>query len=746
MTPSLRLALVVHNHQPIGNFDGVVEEAYRDSYLPLLEALARRKSLRLTLHISGSLYDWLEERHPEYLEQVAALHRRGRVQILGGAYYEPILPMLPRRDRLAQIRLFSEKLAQRFGAAPRGMWLAERVWEQQLAGDLAAAGIQHTVVDDFHFRNVGLKPEQLRGYYLTEDEGKLLALFPGNERLRYLIPFAPPEEAIAYLRSVAEAQPGATLVFADDGEKFGSWPGMREHCHTHGWLDRFFTLLENEPWIQTTTLEETCAQVEPLGKIYLPDGSYREMCGWSTLADNGAAAVAPAGRAVEQDARDYAARSELGTWRNFLVKYPEAGEMHARMLMVSDRVERAAEAGYPDEVVAAARRELYQAQCNCAYWHGTFGGVYYSHLRQAIYRHLIRADDILDQTADRPDAWAEVSVRDHNLDAKPEVCLAGDQLVGFFAPHAGGSLYELDLRHAARNVLAVLARRSEGFHAHELHTADDAARAVLHGCTADAGRRRSFVEHFYDAPPSLDDVATGRAADLGDFADGRFQFQVQATPTAARLRMVREGNVAGTPIKLTKTFTLAAGSQEIVCEYLLENLPTDRAWQFAVEFNFAGFAGAGRGYLQQPEGRRLGGLAAPLEFPNLQACELVDEGLGVRVGLNASRAAALWTYPVAAVHRSQVGLEATRQAVCAVPHWLVRADAQGRWGLTVSLPVRALPEVRLRDDAGLSLRPDLGDRAPVLEFPAARIVTETEVVRSEPEVRRKTTRRLKKAG
>lgn len=743
MTPSLRLALVVHNHQPIGNFDGVVEEAYRDSYLPLLEALAKRRSLRLTLHLSGSLYDWLEERHPEYLEQVAALHRRGRLQILGGGYYEPILPMLPRRDRLAQIRLFSEKLAARFGAPPRGMWLAERVWEQQLAGDLAAAGIQHTVVDDYHFRNAGLVPEQLRGYYLTEDEGRLVALFPGNERLRYLIPFAPPEEAIDYLRSVAEAQPGATLVFADDGEKFGSWPGMREHCHTHGWLDRFFTLLENEPWIQTTTLEETCATVEPLGKIYLPDSSYREMGQWSSLA--GSTAVAARGNHVEADARDANAhegelRRTPGTWRNFLVKYPEAGEMHARMLMVSDRVERAAAAGYPEPIITAARRELYRAQCNCAYWHGTFGGVYYSHLRQAIFRHLIRADDILDRTADRPEAWAEVSVRDHNLDAKPEVCLAGDQLVGFFAPHAGGSLYELDLRHAARNVLAVLARRHESFHE------GDAA------VSPDVAARRSFVEHFYDQPPALADVAAGRAQDLGDFATGRFQFQVQQTPTAARVRMQREAAVAGHPVKLTKTFTLAAGSHEIVCEYLLENLPAYRNWHFAVELNLAGFAGAGRGYIQQPrqsdrtEGRRLGGLATPLEFPNLQACELVDEGLGVRIGFQASRAAALAIFPVAAVHRSQVGLEATQQAVCAVAQWLVKADAQGRWGLTLSLPVHAVPERRLRDDAGLPLRPDLGDVAPQLEFPTARVITETQTVRGEPEVRRRTTRRLKKAG
>ena len=32
MPNTIRLALVLHNHQPIGNFDGVFEQAYQDSY------------------------------------------------------------------------------------------------------------------------------------------------------------------------------------------------------------------------------------------------------------------------------------------------------------------------------------------------------------------------------------------------------------------------------------------------------------------------------------------------------------------------------------------------------------------------------------------------------------------------------------------------------------------------------------------------------------------------------------------
>jgi hypothetical protein len=732
MNPQLRLALVVHNHQPIGNFDPIVEAAYHDSYLPFLRALSRHPRLRTALHFSGSLFDWLEERHPEFLDEVAVLHKAGRVQILGGAYYEPILPMIPRRDRLAQIKLYIAKLAERFGDAPRGMWLAERVWEQQLAGDLAAAGIEHTIVDDFHFANAGLKPEQLRGYYLTEDEGRLLAVLPGNERLRYMIPFASPEETIEYLREVATQQPGSTLVFADDGEKFGTWPGTKEYARDSRWLERFFELLDENRWIETATPADICTQVAPLGKIYLPDCSYREMTEWAAL--DGA-----------PQCRD--ARPKPAPWRNFLVKYPEAGEMHTRMLMVSDRVERARAAGYPEEVLAAASRELYKAQCNCAYWHGTFGGVYLSHLRQAIYRHLIRADDILDRTADRPAQWTDLSVRDHNLDAHQEVCLANDKLMAFLAPHAGGCLYELDLRRGATNVLATVARKTESFHAEADYATGGDVRTAIAASATDASPRRSLVEHFYSEAPTPAELAQGRMLDIGDFAGAIFPFQVRRTPQTSELRMRRLGCVAGLPVRVTKTVVVAAGADRITCEYLLENLPSDRTFHFAVEFNVAGFEHGEDRYLQQNGDRRLGDLSQPIEFPNLRDLELVDAALGLRVGIATSKPASFLTYPIAAAHRKQGGLEATHQATCVVPYWLVRADAKGTWSVTLTLPLEsAAAGAPHRNATGQFVRHDLGDVVPDLEIPQAKTITHTEVVQDKPEVRRKTTRRLKSAG
>ena len=151
----VRLILALHNHQPVGNFDGVFEDAYRTSYRPFLDVLENYPEIPFVLHTSGPLLEWLVEQHPEYIARVRALVEAGRVEILGGGFFEPILTMIPHRDRVGQIRAFSSYLQELFRARVRGMWVPERVWEQHLVSAIVEAGIEYTVLDDFHFERAG---------------------------------------------------------------------------------------------------------------------------------------------------------------------------------------------------------------------------------------------------------------------------------------------------------------------------------------------------------------------------------------------------------------------------------------------------------------------------------------------------------------------------------------------------------------------------------------------------------------
>ncbi len=175
----IRFVFALHNHQPVGNFDGVFEGAYRDSYAPFLELLEGYPEILISLHTSGCLMEWLIEHKPEYVDRLRRFVARGQIEIMGGGFYEPILPMIPPRDRVGQIRSYTEYLQKLFQTKIRGMWVPERVWEQNLVTDIAAAGIEYTVLDDYHFKQAGLEEHQLFGYYLSEDNGRLIRIFPG---------------------------------------------------------------------------------------------------------------------------------------------------------------------------------------------------------------------------------------------------------------------------------------------------------------------------------------------------------------------------------------------------------------------------------------------------------------------------------------------------------------------------------------------------------------------------------------
>jgi hypothetical protein len=709
MAANIRLVLALHDHQPVGNFDGVFEQAYQDSYLPLLDVFESYPTLPMALHTSGSLMEWLEEHHGEYVDRLAALAAAGRIEIIGGAFYEPILTMLSPRDRVGQIAAYSDWLQKRLGVDVQGMWIPERVWEQALASDLVEAGIRYTLLDDFHFRSAGLTQEELYGYYVTEDDGKVLNVLPGSERLRYSIPFASPHETIDYLRSVAEQRPGSVLVFADDGEKFGVWPDTKRHVFDNGWLRQFLDLLvANESWLQVTTPAEVLANVAPLGKVYLPEGSYREMTEWA-LPTGQITQYEQVRHEMKDDPRwpKIAPLVRGGFWRNFKRKYPEADEMYCRMQMVSQRLQEATDAGLDSQLLDRARTELYRGQCNCSYWHGAFGGIYLPHLRNAIYQHLIAADNLLEELLGRSvqgdgEGWVEASSGDFNFDARPEVRLTSDRLIALIAPARGGQIYELDVRTICHNLLATLTRRPEAYHAKVLagaHGADDGVSSIHdrvvfkqegldQQVVYDSHPRKSLIDHFYDPSATVDQVATGQATERGDFIQGQYTARIRRNPERVQVMLSRAGHVGDVPVTITKGVTLAAGSSSLEIAYLLENLPPNQPLHFAVELGFAGLpAAADDRYFYAADHEVLGDLGQRLDLTNASSLGLVDQWLDIDLCLSLDRPGGIWTFPIQSVSQSEGGFELVHQSTVVLPHWIVRGDAEGRWSVTLTLDI-----------------------------------------------------------
>ena len=706
MSGHVRLILTLHNHQPVGNFDGVFEGAFQDSYVPFLNVLQDFPDLPIVLHFSGSLLDWLARHHPEYINRIREFVRRGQVELLGGPYYEPILAAIPRRDRIGQIRLYKQHLEELFDTQVRGMWVPERVWEQSFAGDIAEAGIEYTLLDDTHFRNAGLNEDELQGYYLTEESGRLLKVFAGGERLRYLIPYADPYETINHCRQIAERFSNPVMIFGDDGEKFGVWPGSKDHVYRDGWLRRFFTALqENRSWLHVTTMAETVDHVSPLGRMYLPDASYREMTEWALPTEKQTHyRNLVAGNEQRHDWHSMRQFVRAGFWRNFLVKYPEANEMYARMMQVSRRLEESTSvsASAPvAQLLAEAKRELYRGQCNCSYWHGAFGGLYLPHLRNAIFSSLIAADSLLDRAAGRRGHWVDIQADDFNLDARKEIRLSGDRMVAYLSPGRGGHLYELDVRQIRTNLLATLNRRSEPYHDRIRQHAGQPVSESGGGVDPNGGvrfkqpdldqklqydpwPRKSLVDHFLQPGLTHESFVRGHG-EIGDFVEGVYLSKIRRSDDRVEAILWRDGNLGPYKVKVSKTIALSSqqgSSLEIT--YLLENLPAGLPIHFGIECNFAAMAaGASDRYYYDENGQNMGLLDSQHATPHLSRIGLVDEWLGLDVSLDISRPASFWTQPIQTVSQSESGFELVHQSCSVMPHWEFLAPADGRWTVTL---------------------------------------------------------------
>ena len=457
-------AFGLHLHQPVGNFDWVFEQHLAQVYRPLLHEIIGGGAAPASLHISGPLLDWLEQHHGGFLDELGRWVTDGKVELLAAGYDEPILVTLTREDRLEQVGRLRDALRSRFGVLAEGLWLTERVWEPHLAGDLHEAGIRYALVDDRHFLVAGFEREALHQPWRTEDGGRVLDLFPIDEHLRYLVPFRPPAEFAAYLSGLGTApapggdpvRPPRVAVLADDGEKFGGWPGTFEWVYQKGWLIEFLATLDDlraTGAVRLATLSEALREVPPAGIAYLPSASYHEMEGWALPAR-----AARRLQMLEAELGEARVKGPEGAllrgshWRNFFAKYSEANRMHKKMLALS-RLCR--ERGDPPR----ARRAIGKAQCNDAYWHGVFGGLYLPHLRNAIWHQLARAE--ADLRRGEPLAWESA---DYDCDGSEEILVHSGQVSLAISPARGAAIEELTDLSALRNHADTLTRRREPYH------------------------------------------------------------------------------------------------------------------------------------------------------------------------------------------------------------------------------------------------------------------------------------------
>ncbi|MBL0721465.1 MAG: DUF1926 domain-containing protein [Sulfurovum sp.] len=513
----------VHLHQPIDNFKWVINHAVEVCYKPFFEVMSRYPEFRFSVHCSGWLMEQIKNDFPSLYKKIQTLADNGSIEFFSAGYYEPILSVIPSDDRVEQINILSNSIERQFNQNPNGLWLTERVWESSLIPDLKRSNIKYTVMDDYHFQCAGFDEDILDGYYMTEEGGDELGVFPISKKLRYALPFLSVKDAINAVKSYNQNENSAAIIF-DDAEKFGMWPDTYDWVYNKGWLEKFVATILADEMIETKHYKEYFNSQKPRGITYLPNVSYYEMGEWSLRADDAKNLEKfKEEMGLERFNQEGVKFLKGGIWKNFFVKYPESNRLHKRMLEISKTNKTLNNPKFTNL--------LYKLQTNDALWHGVFGGLYLPNLRDNAYTFLIQAEKIRYKKI-----YNIIEIDNNELDGFNKIKAITPNFIFRFDEANGGQLIEFDTFENNFNWQNTLTRRKELYHQKILEPQKEILESIdnintIHSTVLkindemkdalvyDWYIKNSFIDHISDNSFNTDNFKDCSFREFGDFAN-----------------------------------------------------------------------------------------------------------------------------------------------------------------------------------------------------------------------------------
>ncbi|MHA1794001.1 MAG: alpha-amylase/4-alpha-glucanotransferase domain-containing protein [Promethearchaeota archaeon] len=569
----INFPIVFHFHQPVDNFDFVIENIHDICYKPLLDRIIN-SNVKFTLHFTGSILEWLESHHPEYIEDIRSLCKKNQVELISGGYYEPILAIIPDDDKREQISLLNRKIEDTFNVIPKGFWLAERVWEPHLPKILSESNLKYIIVDDNHLKSCGFNEEDTYSYYITEEQGHTIYIFPINEQIRYLSPWQPVWKLKEYLRNVLNSDREKIILFMSDAEKMGEWGTTHELCYVKGhdgekpYIEELFNFIENTDWINSVTLSECLNQYKPRGLVYLPSSSYDKMEEW-VLPTDPRRKLESLKMKLNKGNLNIPEELELnrfikgGFWRYFLAKYPESNNMHKKMLLTNEKISRCKEKFGENEMIKKARKELFKSQANDCYWHGQFGGIYLNFLRFGVYYHLINAENIIkDQyIANGMPLKSTIQRYPFLKNGRDQILIETASINAYIDPDDGGSLFELDFTPKAYNLLNTMTRWKEAY-----HVGGNDKNLVF-----DYWRKSAFRSGLIENDISMADLKKNNYKMIGGFFSRAYKVvELVRDNAACTTTLIREEKIHNRPVVIRKEFIVNEREKSIVVNINIE--------------------------------------------------------------------------------------------------------------------------------------------------------------------------------
>ena len=294
-------------------------------------------------------------------------------------------------------------------------------------------------------------------------------------------------------------------------------------------------------------------------------------------------------------------------WREVLHTFTGIGHLQQRIRYASEKLN--AVFRVPEE----AFLHLWRSQDSAVFNHI---GAHRNYLRFEAYRHLIRAENILEP---RKYGWLDINYRDLDFDGTPDVIAEAHTMNLYFSASQGGGILEFDAREVAANLC-------------------DPFSSPL-----------SFTDHFLEPEATtLENFANGTYLELGDFVDGLYEIgKYRDRVTLTRLGTVRGPAGAPVAVEIKKAIRLKPKENLLEIEYQIHNKGDwDIVMRFGSLWNFALLAPHSDERQFMVAGQAVSDLGATLEHRNVLSAGWKDEWLGAELIFDFPRETTLWTHPV----------------------------------------------------------------------------------------------------
>jgi alpha-amylase len=481
------LVFGTYNHLPEGLDDVEFERTYQGSYRPFLSALNRFPEIQATLFYSGSVLRRLEAMHPEYLMLLEEMSARRQIELLGGGFYAPIMPLIPNSDRLGQIELMTTYMRKSFGRRPRGCWLTEYAWEPWLASTLQTSGMDYTFLSEAQFIDAMGSPDTMSKPVITEDLGRCVTVLPVFDCATSFTDgpgFIEAAERIASRPFSVLMMPGERIRAL--WEASGSESPDLYMERTFGWLRKVSLELE------TTTPTRYLKTAKVSQRLYFGGSASERFMDSSAIPGN---------------------NHTQACIRRSIVRYSSTSALYSRMFYVHLLIGQLRGDKARKKI---AIEDLWKGQSGNAYWKSPAGGIDDPRIREITYGSLIDAEVA---TRQKGAFVPGILKTDIDFDGVKEYVYQGSELNAYVHPK-GGVLVELDALKARRNLCDVFVDSNE--------------------CSK--ARKSSFVDRLYASEPHADNAVEPWVGDIGVFSSHAYDETVPGTDPPS-ISFLREGMV-----------------------------------------------------------------------------------------------------------------------------------------------------------------------------------------------------------